>query len=100
MKFRTFALAGVSALALSLTAVPSMAQERNWDGDEDGMITRDEFDAGWSQEGAFDEWDADDDGILSEDEFGDGVYGRYDRDDSGDWDVDEWESFDGDDDWL
>ena len=100
MKLRAFALAGVSALALSLTAVPLTAQERNWDSDGDGVITRDEFDAGWSEEGAFDAWDADEDGALSEDEFGDGAYSRYDQDDSGDWDVNDWELFDGDEDWL
>ncbi len=105
-------IAASSALALSLLAVPAVAQEfSEWDSDGDGAISEEEFNTGFGENEAFNTWDANDDGGLDETEFGTGfgdrevgefsewdesgdglvdneefnagVYGNYDADDSG-----------------
>ncbi len=78
-------ITGITALLVSLAAVPALAQEAmtDWDTNGDSIISEDEFGTGWGNAGIYDSWDADGDGALSEDEFDTGVYGGYDADGSG-----------------
>ena len=75
-----------STVALMVAAAsPAIAQEAYGDWDTDGTagISQNEFNTGFGEGGVYDSWDADGDGALTEDEFNTGVYGAYDRDDSG-----------------
>lgn len=76
----------------------------DWDANDDGVLSRDEFASGvdghdafsdWS--GYFDDWDADADGLLGEQEFTAGfmdanVFSGWDTDDSGYLDASECEA--------
>ncbi|MCB8835833.1 hypothetical protein [Aurantimonas sp. VKM B-3413] len=92
MTNRISTLAGASAILLSLAAVPAVAQDnatpkmndvKSWDADANGSVSQDEFNAGFDQNGAYKAWDKDGDGALSQEEFDTGVFGAYDRDNSG-----------------
>ena len=76
-------IASISAVALALFATPLAAQELDWDEDDDSIVSQDEFNTGFGEEGIFGGWDGDGDGFLSEDEFNAGIFGGYDADDSG-----------------
>ena len=77
-------LLGAGALAALLLATPALADfHEEWDADADGLLSGEEFDAGFGEAGVYDEWDADDDDLLSEDEFNAGIFGGYDDDDDG-----------------
>lgn len=75
-----------------LGASPLAAAEfKDWDGNNDGQLTQQEFDAGVKNEGLFADWDGNDDGLLDETEFGKGAFGVYDGNDDGFLDDSEWE---------
>lgn len=61
--------AGIFAIG-ALTAPPALADRfGDWDRDESGSISRDEFRAGLSDTGAYDRWDSDGDAALTRQEF-------------------------------
>ena len=79
-------LIGMSALVMGFATAPALAQGNDvaaWDADRDGSVNSEEFHKGFGNIGAYNAWDTDGDGNLTEDEFNTGVYGGYDRDDSG-----------------
>ncbi|MEF2554288.1 hypothetical protein VQ042_23695 [Aurantimonas sp. A2-1-M11] len=85
MTNRLTTLTAATALAFSLATGAAFAQEAfsDWDADGNAGINQEEFNTGFGEGGVYDSWDADGDGALTEDEFNAGVYGGYDRDDSG-----------------
>lgn len=105
-------LAGLAAVALTLSAAPGLAASafEVWDADGDGALDQDEFETGMEQIGAFglfdqdddewldegefrdvgvgngnlfDEWDLNDNHFLDENEFLTGVFGHYDAEGDG-----------------
>ena len=50
-----------------------------YDADQSGYIDQKEFGANWNDD-YYNDWDLDDDGLLTEDEYGTGLYGRADVD--------------------
>lgn len=77
--------AATSFVLALMTAAPAVAQENytDWDSDGSEALEMEEFNTGFGDSGIFDDWDLDDDGALSEDEFGEGVYNGYDVNDDG-----------------
>ncbi len=62
----------------------------NWDQDENGKLDESEFgEIGIHDD--FNSWDADHDNYLDNGEIGDGVFSRFDDDENGHWDGDEWD---------
>ncbi len=51
--------------------------------DAEGRVTYDNFSEGFDTTGEYDRWDTDRDGMLSREEFNAGVYSRYDLDQDG-----------------
>jgi hypothetical protein len=87
------------ALALSLLSPLAMAQTvgfDDYDVDNDGLLSEQEFMGSASDFGAFDTWDNDSDGLLSDDEWGSiGLnedFGTWDDDDDGFLNEDEYYS--------
>jgi hypothetical protein len=75
-----------SAAAL-LVAGTAFAADTSWDTNGDGMIDRDEYNAGMSQnDSTFGAWDSDGDGTLSRGEYETGVQESDDPDGFGSWD--------------
>ncbi len=87
-----------AVFALGLLAAPALAQGMmDWDSNADGMFSQDEFNTGFTENGAFTSWDPDADGTLDENEFssgfGDndvGAFGDWDSSGDGLIDQDEW----------
>jgi len=63
MKRTIFAIA-----AAALTATPALAA--NWDTNDDGSVSSEEFRSGYVSASAFDRFDDDDNGVLSPEELG------------------------------
>lgn len=53
------------------------------DRNNDGLIDKEEFYAGYRDSGLFDDWDSNEDGFLVEDELGEGLYDYWDANDDG-----------------
>ncbi len=62
----------------------------SWDGNGDGSLTREELRQGFIDTDWFGDWDLNDDDQLDQNEFGDGFFGLFDEDRSGDLDENEW----------
>jgi len=76
----------------ALVAGPAGAQLfSDWDWNEDGLLTEDEFIDGAEDEGLFGDWDDDADGMLDDAEFKAGIYSRWDRNNDGRLSVNEWD---------
>lgn len=76
-------LSSAAAVAAILSAAPALADfHMDWDADADGLLTLDEFQAGFAARVDLTAWDADADGLISEAEFAGGLYDRYDLDDT------------------
>ncbi len=48
-----------------------------FDGNDDGILDRNEFAGGWGDNGLYERWDADRTGWLAENEFGNGLFGLW-----------------------
>ena len=83
MDTRFFATLAAATFSLSLVSAAAAADFESWDENRDGQIEATEFNNDLRDRGVFTNWDADEDGVLSEDEFNEGVYGYYDEDDDG-----------------
>ena len=79
---KTFLMSSAAALLIAGTAV---AQSDDWDANADGMIDREEFNAGMG-DSAFGAWDTNEDGMLTSDEYQAGVEMQDDADSFGTWD--------------
>lgn len=82
----TYAMAGDSTNSGS----SSMQQETHsswafadWDTNNDGQLSKEEFQAGYEETTLFNDWDVNDDGVLDEDEFSSGLYETWDYDGNG-----------------
>lgn len=97
MKRDWLKLIGSAALAATMAAGTVAYAEDNgwadWDADQSGDISQDEWDTGFEDEGLYSDWDADGDGALNEDEFGTGIFNTYDRDGDGVWNEEEYNAF-------
>jgi hypothetical protein len=64
-----------------------------WDADRSGMIDEREFNEIGFDEGFgdFDTWDVDDNRYLNETELNDGIYKGFDENENGHWDGNEWD---------
>lgn len=85
-------LGGV-ALATTLAGGAAVAHANDfdtWDADGNAGINYTEWDAGFGDEGVFDDWDANDDNMLTDVEYNEGVFNSYDRNDDGMLDDNEW----------
>jgi EF hand len=78
---KTFMMTSAAAL---LIAGSALAQS-DWDKNSDGMIDRQEFNAGMG-DNTFGTWDADGDGMLSQQEYDNAVEMQDDADSFGTWD--------------
>ena len=87
MTRRFLALLGAAAL---LGAGPAPAANGDWDADADGMIDREEFDAGYDRTGLFQRFDTDGDGSLDGRELAGVRYASMDVDGDGRVSADEW----------
>jgi hypothetical protein len=95
---KTFMMTSAAALLVAGTAFAQSGMDAN----NDGMIDRDEFRAGMSDD-AFGEWDVDGDGVLTQDEYEARVEMQDDPDGFGtwedmysDWDTDDTEGLSAD----
>lgn len=88
-----------AALALMIGTGLAQAQILDWDMDDDGSLTRQEFVAGFTARADFDNWDRDGDGMVAAGEFNDGVFDRYDADRTGGLEGEEYDMFVTDDRW-
>jgi hypothetical protein len=80
---------GIAAL---LTAAPASAQILgDWDTDQSGVLSGEEWRAGLQETGLFADWDADTSGRLNAAELGAGLFERFDDDDDGVLSVAEWD---------
>ena len=68
------------------------------DTDNDGFVDKGEVDAA-GIDGDWDAWDADNDGYVDSDEFYEGVWTSYDVNEKGHWDGGEWDDA-GDEGWF
>lgn len=93
----TFTKSLIAGAVTAMLAAPVIAQpSMDMDGNADGMLDREEFDAGFAESGNFGSYDGDGDGMLSESEFNDYQFRRYDADQSGMIEETEREDFDAD----
>lgn len=92
MKKITAFLISTAVLAVS----PALAQTfEEWDADEDGVLSEEEWSTGFTDADLFNDWDADDSGAINSDEFGEGLFWRFDDDGDGVLTQAEWdEGFD------
>lgn len=81
---------GFMAFLLTTFAVSPVAAADvgDWDVNEDGDITEEEYDSTYAESGAFDRWDLDGDGVIVESEFdglepGRETFERWDEDNDG-----------------
>lgn len=81
-------IAASLAVAIGLAA-PALAQNKNWDIDESGDVSIDEYRVGLTDSKIYARWDLDGDGMINEDEFAQGNFDRHDRDESGGLDDNE-----------
>lgn len=79
-----------------LTAGPAFAQYIDeWDANDDGVLSEEEWGTGFTEAGLFSEWDEDESGTIGDDEFATGLFGWFDDDDDGELTAEEWdEGFD------
>ncbi|HDZ56059.1 MAG TPA: hypothetical protein ENI17_04530 [Pseudomonas xinjiangensis] len=92
------ALAGASA-----TTYAADMDFGGWDTNSSGIVEYNEWGTAYDNDGMFTDWDGDSDGVLSNDEYDRGLYNSYDADGSGDWNEDEFKTFQddaGDGGWL
>ena len=64
-----------------------------WDTDDSGLIDEREYNGIGFDEGFgdFDAWDVDDSRYLDERELNDGIYKGFDENENGHWDANEWD---------
>lgn len=86
-------LASMLAVAATCLLVPlAHAQDfGEWDVDDNGSLSRAEFEPGIGTTGWFRQWDADRNAMLAEAELASGVFRLFDRNDDGVLDRQEWE---------
>jgi hypothetical protein len=61
-----------------------------WDANDDDMLDMNEYNTGFSESGVFNDWDTDNDGMYSSDEFNEGLYNTWDTNDDGFLNSDEY----------
>lgn len=61
-----------------------------WDADEDGELTREEYEAWWAREQPYADWDVNADAVVTTEELARGVFNAWDVDRTGGVDPDEW----------
>ena len=62
---------------------PGVGYLESWDDNKDLRWDKQEFRAGLQETGLFNEWDLDDDGTFTEDEFNQGLFNEWDEDGNG-----------------
>lgn len=87
-----FLLMGTSSFAQEIETVSVTAEDEfnEWDVNDDGQWTEDEFGTAFDDAGVYNEWDLDDDSYLNNDELGKGIFDIYDANDDGYFDEDEF----------
>ncbi|EKE44402.1 hypothetical protein OCGS_1240 [Oceaniovalibus guishaninsula JLT2003] len=90
---------GAAALAALMSISPAFAQSSDTATDSDmsmGSMNSTDFGTAMTGTGTFGDMDANADGMLDETEYNEGMFKRYDRDQSGDIDEVEMEDYDRD----
>lgn len=85
----------IMMLAAALISLQSPAEAQNiseWDQNQDGEITRDEFTAGFQEAGLFETWDRNADNSVTALELAEGLYAFWDRNGDGGLFIEEWEN--------